>query len=100
MYNYISARKNQSQINFCAPKQLQGTLPPHVMCKGLQVDSYRALEHELVDHMNNEAGPEDVKQLQSYQESIHKVVSKEGLEYLHGVVVGVIEHSAREKELH
>ena len=41
-----------------------------------------------------------MEQLQSYQESIHKVVSKEGLEYLHGVIVGVIEHSARQTELH
>lgn len=40
-----------------------------------------------------------MEQLQNYQESIHKVVSKEGLEYLHGVIVGVIEHSAREREL-
>ena len=37
-----------------------------------------------------------MEQLQNYQESIHEVVSKEGLEYLHGVIVGVIEHSARE----
>lgn len=41
-----------------------------------------------------------MEQLKSYQESIHEVVSKEGLEYLHGVIVGVIEHSARETELH
>lgn len=36
-----------------------------------------------------------MEQLQNYQESIHEVVSKEGLEYLHGVIVGVIEHSAK-----
>lgn len=40
-----------------------------------------------------------MEQLQNYQESIHEVVSKEGLEYLHGVVVGVVEHAAREREL-
>lgn len=37
-----------------------------------------------------------MEQLQNYQENVHEVVSEEGLEYLHGVVVGVIEHSARE----
>lgn len=39
-----------------------------------------------------------MEQLQNYQESIHKVVSEEGLEYLHGVIVGIIEHSAKERE--
>lgn len=40
-----------------------------------------------------------MEQLQNYQENIHKVVSKEGLEYLHGVIVGVIKHSAKQREL-
>lgn len=83
----------------CAPKHCGWTLPPHVTHRGQQTGPYRALEDELVDHTNNQAGPEDMEQLQNDQESIHKVVSKEGLEYLHGVIVGVIEHSAKEREL-
>lgn len=39
-----------------------------------------------------------MEQLKSYQESIHEVVSKEGLEYLHGVIVGVIEHCVGEND--
>lgn len=69
------------------------------MYRELQTHPYRASEDEHVDHVNNEAGPEDVEQLQNYQESIHKVVAEEGLEYLHGVIVGIIEHSAKEREL-
>lgn len=34
-----------------------------LFCFTSHVLFHRALEHELVDHMNNEAGPEDVKQL-------------------------------------
>lgn len=39
-----------------------------------------------------------MEQLQSYQESIHEVVSEEGLEYLHGVIVGIIKHSVGEND--
>lgn len=38
-----------------------------------------------------------MEQLQNYQENIHKVISKEGLEYLHGVIIGVIKHSEKER---
>lgn len=38
-----------------------------------------------------------MEQLQYHQESIHEIISKEGLEYLHGVVVCVVEHPAGEK---
>lgn len=40
-----------------------------------------------------------MEQLQNHQENIHKVVPKEGLEYLHGVIVGVIKHSAKQRGL-
>lgn len=40
-----------------------------------------------------------MEQLQNHQENIHKVVSKERLEYLHGVIVGVIKHSAKQRGL-
>lgn len=39
-----------------------------------------------------------MEQLQNHQENIHKVVSKERLEYLHGVIVGVIKHSAKQED--
>ena len=53
MYNFTRARRNPSQMNPCAPKQSRRTLPPHVMSRGPQTDPYRALEDELVDHVNN-----------------------------------------------
>lgn len=40
-------------MNPCASKQSRWTLPPHVMYRGPQTDPYRALEDELVDHVNN-----------------------------------------------
>lgn len=40
-------------MNSCPPKRPRWTLPPHVMYRGIKTDPYRALEDELVDHVNN-----------------------------------------------
>lgn len=59
--------------------------------------SFTARSHlafqELIDHAQDQAGPEDVQSLQHHQQDVKKVVASKRLKHLHGQYQGGVNDS-------
>lgn len=59
--------------------------------------SFTALSHlafqELIDHVQDQLGPEDVQTLQHHQQDVKKVVASKRLKHLHGQYQGGVNDS-------